>query len=452
MPARIARPVLHAPEQDLLPRQPRASISAWWTLSVLYVFHIFSFIDRQIITMLVNPIKADLGLSDTEISIILGPAFIISYALLGIPLGWVSDRAPRRLVLYVCVTVWSLSAAAGGLARSFVQLVVARVGVGAAEAGLAPSAYTILGDAFPRERLAFAMGIYQSANMVGTALAYIIGGFLIYYAGLFIEQHAFLHGVASWHIVLIATGLPGVVIALLAFTIPREVARRSTAKSPTGRSELKDFLLTNARPLSCLMLGFGSICCAAMAMQAWVPAFMERQYGLLPIQFGPWLSLVSVAAALSMPVKGFIIDMLYARGRRDIHVRFYTWLAFLALPAVAIVFWLPSPTAFIIVYACLQVTAFTFMVYLIPVLQIFTPPALKGQVTGAFLVTFAIVGALGPVMVGVINDAVFQDPNRIGAALSIVATTAVLVGLLTLRISLPYLQRFLDSQEAANGE
>lgn len=157
----------------------RVPAASWWMLFVLFVLYVNSFIDRLVLTMLVSPIKADLQLSDVQVSILMGPAFAIFYALFGLPLGWAADRYPRRWVIYLGVSIWSMAAAAGGLAQSFVPLLLSRIGVGAGEASLTPAAYSLMGDNFPRRRLTIAMSIYQSGSQVGTAAAFAIGGLII---------------------------------------------------------------------------------------------------------------------------------------------------------------------------------------------------------------------------------------------------------------------------------
>jgi len=431
------------PTEKVVAKTP---FTAWWTLAVLFIFYILSIVDRQIIAMLVQPIKADLGLSDTQVSLLLGPAFVFSYALLGIPLGWLADRTSRRWVLFFGVSVWAAAAAAGGFARSFGQLALARAAVGAGEAALAPSAYSLIADNFPRHKLALAMAIYQSGLKVGTAAAYAIGGVLIHFADDLVAGIQLLEAMSPWQLVLIMTGAPGLVLAFLVFTLTEP--KRAVAKAGEKPQGLGAFIRANAVLLALLMVGFGCIVTAANALSAWIPTFIERRYGWTPIQFGPWLSVMSMATAASLLFKGGIMDWLYSKGMKDAHVRFYTWLCIAAFPAVAALFWLDSVRAFLVLYGVLQILTLTFMVFLAPAVQIFTPTNLRGQVMAAFLVTFSIIGALGPVLVGLITDLILRDEQKIGVSLSIVMTTSVAIAIVLLRMSLPHMRRLMQTVDA----
>ena len=199
----------------------------WYLVGVLMVLYVFSFIDRQILGLLVEPIKREFGVSDTQVGLLQGLTFAVFYCTLGIPAGWLVDRFSRRWIVAIGVFLWSIAATACGLASGFWQLVAARMGVGVGEAALSPSAYSLIGDAFPRERLGRALGVYNMGIPIGSGLALILGGLVVNAVSTSDAVYVLplLGEVRSWQMVFIVTGLPGVLLCLLMFTV-REPPRR----------------------------------------------------------------------------------------------------------------------------------------------------------------------------------------------------------------------------------
>ena len=205
------------------PTWPKPAV-AWFSVAVLVIAFIFSIADRIIIALLVDPIKTDLGLSDTDLGIMMGLAFAIFYALMGLPIGRLSDRHSRRSIIAVGIFLWSLMTAACGLARNFSELFLARVGVGVGEATLSPAAYSMIADSFPREKLGRAISVYQSGAFFGVGLALIFGGIAIRFAaGAESVDLPLIGTVAPWQMAFIAIGLPGILVAALMFTVKEPV-------------------------------------------------------------------------------------------------------------------------------------------------------------------------------------------------------------------------------------
>ncbi|MFQ5636261.1 MAG: MFS transporter, partial [Gammaproteobacteria bacterium] len=193
---------------------------AWYAVSILVVAFIFSFIDRIIIALLVEPIKRDLGISDFGIGMLQGLAFAVFYALVGIPIGRWADRYSRRWIIGVGIFLWSVMTAGCGLAKNFWQLFLARVGVGVGEAALSPAAYSMISDYFPRHKLGRALGVYQAGAFVGAGLSFLVGGLVIRYVmgaeGLSLPL---IGEVRPWQMVFFAVGFPGIAVALLMRTV-----------------------------------------------------------------------------------------------------------------------------------------------------------------------------------------------------------------------------------------
>ncbi len=196
----------------------RAPFAAWWTLGVLMVFNILSLADRNVLSLLVAPIKHDLHLTDVQFSLLQGLAFAVLYCVAGLPIGWLADRISRKLILWIGVTVWSLGAAVSGLAQTMAHMFGGRMAVGVGEAALQPCAFSMIGGLFPRHRQSLAFGLYMTASSLGGALALGVGGLLLGY----FDKHPLVlplvGEVAPWRGVFLAIGLPGVALALLAWT------------------------------------------------------------------------------------------------------------------------------------------------------------------------------------------------------------------------------------------
>ena len=422
-------------------------------LAVLCVFYVISCADRLIITMLVEPIKRDLSLSDTEMGVILGPAFAIFYALFGVPLGWAADRYSRRMVIFGGSLVYTFATAASGLAGSFGALLACRIAVGAGEAALTPAAYTLMADRFPRRRLTLAMSIYQTSFQVGNAVALGLGGLLIATAGTIAASHLpFLPAAKPWQIALALIGLPGAMLSFLVFTFaepPRRAASAAAAKRPTG--EIFHYMWEDRQLYGKLIGGFTLVTICAYSLSSWAPTYMGRQFGWHPRQFGPPLGLISLIAGSSMVVKGWIVDYLYGRGLQDAHLRFYSWLLAVSVPIAFVTFLVQSPIGFLVCYGALQTICLQFAVYLIATVQLVAPRHLRGQTIAMLLAILSIVGlGLGPLVTGFLTDKVFRDETRLGTSLAIVIGISLPVAFICIRRSLTIVRHKITQADLAH--
>lgn len=417
----------------------RIPFDAWWMLFVLFLLYVVSLFDRLVLTMLVEPIKADLGLTDVEMSIILGPAFAIFYGLFGWPLGWAADRYPRRWVIYFGVTFWSIAAAGSGLARSFTGLLLCRIGVGAGEASLTPSAYALMGDKFPRRRLTTAMSLYQTGSMVGSASAFAIGGLAIGYAAHIAHISFPLVGqLHPWQITLIVTGAPSILLALLVFTFSEPPRRQPKPDAdPAARRNFLQFAWAERRLLLPMVIGFSLMVTLGNSLVAWVPAYIAREFHLPPEHYGPILGVISIATGSTMVLKGWVVDWLYARGMKDAHLRFYTWLVVASLPTAVAAFLVPDALWFLILYGVLQVLVIQFVVYVAATIHLVTPSDLRAQTIAVFISIFSLIGnGLGPLFTAMITDYVFGDDSKIGLSLLVVSVVSIPLAWICLRIAL----------------
>lgn len=400
-------------------------------LSVLFFLYLVSFLDRATFPILAEAAKADLGATDTQMSLILGPAFTAVYALCGIPLGWAADRQGRRRVIFCGVVLWSAAACAGGLVRTVNQLLLARSGIGVGEAALSPAAFSMIADRFPKKRLAVATAIYQAAPWLGGAAAFTLVPLALRF---FADPKSYLAEtlhVHAWQAALIATASPGFVLAFLVFTFREPPRRSGVAAAAPGPQSLRKFLRERMRLMSLFALAFGLISALAYAVQSWSPSYLHRRFGLTPAQFGPLLSIAGLAGALSLMAKGLLMDWLYGKGMRDAYMRIYIALLALSVPAALLLFTTQNFHLFTACYFVVQVITVSFMGFLVPTLQLITPPELRGRVIGFFLLIFSACGAVGPVIIGVMTDR-FVGASKVGHVLAGMADVTVPCALILL--------------------
>lgn len=424
----------------------RIGFRPWWMLAVLLLFYIFSTVDRIVLGMLVVPIQADLGLTDVQIGAIIGPGFAVAYSLFGLLFGWASDRCPRRWVIFIGMSLWSVAAAASGVARSFAALLGARVTVAAGEAALSPAAYALITDVFPVRRLALALSIYQMGAKFGVAIAFSIAGLAAGVAAHFAHLPLpFFGALQAWQITLLLTGAPGVLLALLVFTFSEPV--RGKPERPgdaAGQPAFLAYLRQHVAMLALMMAGTTGCAIALYSMVSWVPTMMQRSFGLLPQQYGPILSAIGTVSALTLVVKGMIVDWLYARGVVDAHLRFLSWLLAAAAPLSALTFLARSKFGFLIPYALLDMIGGQFVIYITATIQIVVPAQFRGRVIAIFLGAITLLGlGIGPILVAFLTDDLFGDPRRLGQSLALVVGLSYVLGLIGLRLCLPRVRRAL---------
>jgi len=400
---------------------------AWVLVALLMVAYTSSFIDRQIMSLLVEPIRADLGISDTEFSLLAGLAFSIFYSVMGLPLGWVADRWSRRMLIVVGMISWSIMTALCGLATGFLGLFLARIGVGIGEAALSPAAYSLMSDYFPPERRARAISAYAMGPYLGSGLALIIGGQVIELAeGMGAVAVPGVGVLAPWQLVFLVVGLPGVLIALL-FLLVREPERRGLAPRGTDLSLLA-FIGGRRTLFMLLFLGFSVFGIAGISYLVWIPAVFMRVHGWtagdIGLAYGSILLLTSVPGVF---VGGWVSDRLTARGRVDAPITVAAVVMFALVPLVLVTPLHPDPTTTLVLLAA---TSFGFgMLNGLPgtALQSVVPNQLRGQIIAAYFLigTMMSLGS-GPTLVAWVSDHLLGGPMQIGVSLATVGAVATL--------------------------
>jgi MFS family permease len=426
-----------------------AALAGWWALFVLFLAYTFSFVDRTILSLLVEPIRRDLGIDDTAVSLLQGLAFSLFYTVAGLPIAAVADRTSRKTVIAVGIALWSLATAACGFARTFTGLFLARVGVGVGEASLGPAAYSLVADLFPEQQRGRAMGIYASATNFGAGAALLIGGAIIGFAGRMEAIETAFGSFRTWQLVFIAVGLPGLVIALLALTIPER--RRARRHAAAAAAPLLPFL--RAHKLTVFALFTGLACCGtlAAAVQAWVPTFFIRDHGYTAPEIGRQLGLILlVAGPLGALAGGTVADALASRGVADAAPR--AAMCGIAIAAIVAPLAMLAPTSGLAL-ALISLSTF-FGAFCYPcgaaALQKLSPAPLRARMTAVYLLIVALIsGIVGPTSVALITDHAFGDPLRIGWSLAIVTATAGALATLLLAIGLRSFRASVADRPAA---
>jgi MFS family permease len=367
------------------------------TLFLLTLTYFFSYMDRQILSILLEPIRADLKLSDTQLGLLSGLAFAVFYATLGIPVARLADRSNRRNIIAISLAVWSFFTAVCGLAQNFVQLLLARIGVGIGEAGSSPPSHSMIADLYPPDRRAGAMAIYTSGVVLGGGFGTMIGGYLAYEYG--------------WRIAIMAVGLPGIALAVIVRMLVVEPPRGMSDPSravPSEQPPLGDgFRTIWAEPAARhLVMGVTLTSLIGYALAAFGPAFYMRSFGLdvrtVGLILGP---LVAIIGTISGVVGGIIADR-WAR-KRGLHVQ--AWLVAIlksiALPFLLTMYLSTDVRMAIPVYAIAVLFQSSYLGPTFALLQGLAPLRLRAMWAAITLLVINLIGlGLGPTAIGALSD------------------------------------------------
>lgn len=428
------------PAPAALPASPAFSYSArraWAVVVLLLVAYAVSLIDRQVLSLLVQPIKASLRISDTQISLLHGLAFAIFYTLFGILIGRAVDRYNRRNIIVAGMTLWCLATVACGLASSFAGLFIARMFVGVGEATLSPAAYSMIADYFPPERRGRAMSVFSTGVFVGSGLALILGGAAVeatgQYAGTSLPVVGSLEG---WQIAFIAVGLPGLIVAAL-IALVREPARMEMSDEGAAWSDSLAFLRRNAGALGTMILAFGANGLINFSLSGWAPTYFIRVYGWSAGEIGAiYGTLLLVCGTSGILLGGYIGDRMVARVGPSGALITMRYSALMMIPSLAAFGFVSTSTGALIAlgWSCFVLGLPTGLA---PVaLYSITPNQFRGQVTACYLFSVTMIGmALGSTLIALSTDYLFRDELAVGQSLALVASCAAAVSFVSLTIS-----------------
>lgn len=445
----VITPPPAAPTESGFPPESRG----WYVVFVLCCCSIVAFIDRQIINLLVDDIKADLLLSDTQISLLQGLAFAFLYAIFAIPLGRLADGGNRRWLITAGIVVWSGATFACGLAESFETLFVARMFVGIGEAVLTPAGYSMLADLFRSRRLSLPVSVYTGSSFFGSGIALLAGGFVIaQLTAMDTISLPWLGPMEMWQAAFIIAATPGLVVALWFLLTVQEPARQAgrgdltlpDISTASFRHALK-YWRANARLFTLVYVGLSLLAAAQFGTGAWAPAFFMRVHGWPAADIGYlYGTLFLVFGTSGVIIGGWLANRLHARGYPDANLRTALIGALLALPMGALFPLVSSP------YLGLGLIALLMLFGTMPfgagtaVIPILAPARLRAQFVAVYLLFAAFIGqAGGPWFVARFTDAVFQNPNAVGYSLSIVIAALLAAGAFTCWCALRPLRDYL---------
>ena len=398
------------------PVKPYPSAAAGWFLVVmLTVGYIFSFVDRYILGLLIEPIKAEFDLSDRSIGWLLS-AFTLVYGFMGIFMGWLVDRGKRLWIVSIGVALWSVATVATGMAKNFVQLFTARMGVGIGEATLSPATFSMIGDSFPTEKRGKPIALYSAALPIGAGLASLLSGAVIAWTASSGNQSLpFFGELSPWRYTMIIVGLPGLLLALFFLFMKEPVRRPAGASSDViGGSDFLDalkYLWDN----KALYFGFVLVICAMTAIaysQAFLAPTFERTWGWSPQKYAyvNGIALLLIGP-LNMMIVGSISDWWTKKGVKDASLRILYIGFFIMIPSGVIPLFMPTAElAFLVL--CIN-TIGIGMVSAIGVtsLLIITPAQIRGQVVALYYLAISWFGSLGPIVAGELSSGVFGEDN-----------------------------------------
>jgi len=372
----------------------------WYVLMVLTLIYTCHSIDRGMPNILVEPIRHEFHLSDSQLGLFSGVAFALSFSIAILPMGFISDRVNRRNFLAVIVLVWSACTALGGFARSYIQLVLARVGVGAAESGAAPVTMPMISDIFPVRQRGTALGVFYLSNAVGLLVAGTVGGYV-----------AATYG---WREAFFLAGAPGIFLAILLLTTVKEPRRGQSEEigeggdaRPVKPPRLREafVFLARAPGLICLILGCAIIGMIAITIQAWVASFFIRVHHLDLKQVGLVLGIGGGVAGVVSPLAyGWLSDRLAARNVRGPLLAVAVGVVLALAFGLAMLF-ATSVALSIAFMICADICRIGYTPPCYAVLMNETPVPLRGATMSIMQLTTNIVGfGLGPLLVGALSD------------------------------------------------
>lgn len=388
---------------------------AWFTVVILLLAYVLSFIDRQILNLLVGPIRADLGISDTQMSLLMGLSFAIFYTIAGIPLGRVADSRSRRGLIAWGIFFWSLMTAACGLAKTYWHFIVFRIGVGAGEAALSPAAYSLMADSFPPEKRATAISVYSMGIYLGAGVAFLVGGLVIGWAEAKGDiMLPILGTIRPWQMIFLVLGGFGALFSLVLLAI-REPSRKGVgAGVAVPLKDVGNYLLSIRKAVFCHNFGFACLSFASYGASAWIPTFFIRNHGLTPAEVGIYYgSLVMFAGSMGIVFGGRLSDMLSRRGYKDSNMRVGLLAASLTL-LCNVVYLIDNMTVlWIIMFFNVFTVAMPFGVAPAAIQEVM-PNSMRGQASAIYLFVITLIGlGIGPTAVALVTDYVFQDDMAI---------------------------------------
>ena len=431
---------------ELLNTKQQDSMAAWYAVFVLLLAYVLSFVDRIILSLLVTPIKEDLGTTDAQMGLLMGFAFAIFYTIAGIPIAKYSDVKSRKMIIAISIFLWSIMTAVCGLARSFFQPFLARVGVGVGESALTPAAYSMISDYFSEEKLGRAMAVYKSGAMFGGGLAFIIGGAVVGYV---VNSDSIilplLGEMKPWQMAFIIVGLPGVLIGLLMLTV-KEPSRTGVADTLDKKVSISDaikYMQKRWRIYLFIFLGFAFMAAPISSALTWIPVYLQRIHEMSIPESGRTLGIIIFFLSSSgVLFSGWLIDTFKKRGYQDGYFKVALMICLVTIP---IVYYAMNDESLDNTLWWLHLFFFVASMPLVisaTVLQIVTPNQLRAQVSAVYMLFLNLITALIVTTgIGFITDFWFKDEMALGQSIMAANLLSMSFAFICLYIAMSYFNK-----------
>ncbi|WP_138379475.1 spinster family MFS transporter [Luteithermobacter gelatinilyticus] len=426
----------------------------WYVVFICMVAYIFSYVDRQILSLLIEPIKADLKLSDTQFSLLHGLAFSLFYASMGIPMAYLADRFSRPKVIAIGVLVWSIATVACGITKNFIQMFLARMNVGIGEAALSPAAYSMIADYFPKEKLGRALAVYSIGSFIGGGLALIIGGAVIDMVSSADEISLWGIGIVRpWQVTFFIVGFPGILVALVIYLTVKNPPRRNLVAVKNNAEEdavsfwrALHFMKQHSRTFVYMFSGFSFAAMGLFCVLSWSPAFYMRRFGMTAGEVGYVIGVIMlICNTLGVLGSGWLTDYFQKIGKSDASIRAGMCGGIGLLIPISL-----YPVAdnmmvsFVLLAAALFFSSFPLATSA-AAMQILVPNRMRAQVSALFLFFSNIFGlTIGSLLVATMTDRVFQDETAVGYSIMTVGGVATLAHIILLYKGLKYFRESLS--------
>ena len=408
-------------------------------VAVMTLAQVFAFIDRQIPAMLVEPIKQDFNLNDSQIALLGGAAFSIFYAIMALPIGYAVDRYKRVNVLGTGIFVWSLMTTLAGLANSFGRLFGARIGVAVGEAVMAPVSVSLVSDYFPKNKQGKPMGVITAGVYLGIGATLIGGGYLIDYltdiGGITIPGIGYFK---PWQATFLLVGIPGILISIAAFML-HEPKRLGLSKMQDNLKPINIFshLKTNKTTLFPMFGGLIFMALIFYSFTFWAPSMMVRTYGLSLTEVGFTLGIITIIASILGTISsGTVVDYLRSRGHSDAPIRTGMYACIFATPAICLA---PIVDSLFLTWALIGIYLF-FISSFAPIgllaVSGISGNEVKGQMAAVHAFLMMAFGlSLGPQITAFFTDFVLMDESKLGYAMALTGALVLPVAAIFFKIS-----------------
>lgn len=435
---------------------------AWYVTVILALAYVVSFIDRQLLALLVEPVKETMELSDTQMSLLLGLAFGIFYTFMSVPIGRLADRYNRRNIVAAGIALWCIMTAACGLARNYAQLFIARVLVGVGEATLTPCAFSMISDYFPKQTRGKAISFFTLGISVGAGLAMVLGGLIVHWVlnapKFSVPGIGELH---SWQTVFLVVGLPGVLLSFVMLATVREPSRKELLATPgTGAAGeplsirfVIQYLMARRMTYGLLFFGMSVSPIIGYAFFSWLPTMFVRVHGWTIRDIGVAYGIILLTCGpLGVFLGGWLADHLFKRGHKDGHLRATVIGVLINVPTAVLVPLMPNGHLALFWLALMSLSGAMLTATGISSLMMLVPNQMRGQISALYQLITNLMGLLiGPVAVGLLTDYLFADELKVNYSIALVAGCFGTIAAIMLALNLRSYTRTMEDLERETG-